>query len=571
MKKTLSSFLAFILCSTLLFCTVSCDELTVPTDSGSHPTDGTLGSPTENPSGPFDENSTETEVPLDGPVEDLQQEELFLRVKEALTASMAYEGPFTVKLEWEGFENEYDDDYSQGIHDLYSSTYSLDAASGKLVNANTYISYENDEPGQRQVYIEKYLIDGQNKYLYEVNASSEVGSAEEDFESCYYLLSDRSWSCAMSTEDIRDGLYDHFTESFGAPFNVSSKLELDKAYDRLIPLMASNEAKSLLSEGYAEARPTNLEYSVTLTDEEGLITMEIKVSYSAAYEKDGVTELMEVFNRGRLFVKDGRIVGFENHSMLTESEEYEGGATCWDCSSHTEYTFIYDFDNGQYDGVIDDLPTGEVERYNEYISKSLSVSINGNAPIDVHLYGELESDTDVAQLLRESLYNGLGIYDTNGIALDWYSDAEHTLPIDLSTVDTPEKLEALNTLYLKAAAEEGYALIIVTDDAECRLSTDYTTVFGKWGGGRSEGTCFYSVSVDQQTEEDRFDLHYYPDSVYDASVTVNGVEIDTSLVENGEHESKYPLSYENGKVYYAHILYTCDEDVFDLTDLFFDF
>ena len=227
----------------------------------------------------------------------------------------------------------------------------------------------------------------------------------------------------------------------------------------------------------------------------------------------------------------------------------------------TNCDISYSFDQSAYDLIDSTLPSNPSDIYDDSDSTSSFIPVVFADEVGMELYfdADYSEPSRLLDLVQRSVNNYLGDRDIIALAnpnvkiTALYKDAEHTQPIDLSTI-TAEQILALDAIYVDYTVAEGKTLIIHTYKTVEEYSLEYQIVRNDILG-----------SLDIDTYDG--DMEICDSGEYQYVITY---DIDEKISINGKETTDCYIVPESGKTYViTHTSVYTDED-FGLEDIIVD-
>ena len=464
--------------------------------------------------------------------EAMTDEAILAKIVEAAEASKAYTGAYTMIATGTDKEKVTTPDGETGYVDDMVTKISVDAAAGKLVLINTSEETENGIK-ETQESILKYFKEGDKAYSYmqQREASTEEGAEEEKYE-MYSEVSEIGLKMALSEYSLKaTDYFDILEMGLTAGMNIAA---YNEAYATII---ADSKAAIALevdneeSKWYQASVDASVLISCSVAD--GAYSVSTKVTMTATTLKCIEESVQEMI----ITAKDGKIVSIkmeEESKEVTyrlyygESEkEYtevpagtEGAIQVMD---EDEYDYVitmdYAFSETEFNAVGNTLPTdaSQIMPANDYLSKRVEQVINGVEWGNCYLSGQ-------------TVAAALGNMSSTPYGMDvvWYKDAAYTQPLDETL--TVEEFLAMDTIYGKATAKEGY--VIYTTESSYTFADDvtdaYKMIYANMMGG------YKNISATMAGEGEWMGISLYRNSENEV-ITVNDVVIEFAEGENSKY------------------------------------
>ena len=536
MKKQLLSILALILC----FCTVlvfaSCAKRNV-NDENDSSSDESLS------------DSSNILEELEEEIKDVDAttaEDIFAAMKSAYKATLEHKGAYSVDINWT--ENQNDSETGKGASAASykyvskethtadptaaksSSTYANEEyEDGKLISSTTQNNKVYNEGGKTCVF-SSTVIDGQNAGNTYNTLSSYGLAAQKD---------------AMLLSSFLGGK-DDFEECFGDPFSASSASDLKSVHTAVINEIKANQKAQFEAEGYTVKQIT-ASANIILNKTSDTHILKRTVTVAINLQNDGGNYQKNLTVEGLLKVKNGKILSFASTSSLSTVEKLGDGYNYQtSATSSLTYEFSYAINNTQYDAIKTSTPAS-ITNAPDYFEVPVTFVINGNE-VPVMIIGETDEATSVSSILEKTINDHFADakveYDGK-----WYTDANCTKQLDISTINTIDKLKNIGKLYNSSFAANGtVAVFIDSGKATLNIPKNYTIVFGNT---LSEAILNTSVSITELGDENVTRISYMPDNGHTETISINGTALTAEdFLEDSDGSFFHEFIFEGGKIYF---------------------
>ncbi len=454
----------------------------------------------------------------------LTQTQIYAKVMEAADATAAYTGAYTV----EGVNNY---SYKSGSYESASENalkVSVDIATKQIYVSNT--SKRTNKQGEGEAVTEtratlgKFFKEGDKYYTYSKNTSGEMSQEQ------YAIVSDEAVD-SMSEEYSLSSLSEMLTEEV-----IDVKTSVEETNAAFATVFADSKAAVTAastdedSEWYGASVDGSA--AISCVDNNGEYSVSMAISFEMAMDGEACEMSAEI----KLVAKDGKLttISMKENAKETETVSDAGETPVEEVdfdNSEMTYNISYAFAQADFDGIVTQIPADVQEAPNsEYYSKDINVVLNG-----VECDNAYASGSTVEEALKDITESP---WRYSNMDIVWYTDAACTKALDPSKV-TADEFEAMDTLYGKATAEEGYVLVKETyvDAFAADVPDAYKLVFGDMG------------MLDLEEECD-LESRYVGSTIYvdeDPTVTtyVNGQVVTESVtIEAGKtYEVKYVSTY----------------------------
>ena len=472
-------------------------------------------------------------------------------MKTAFEATKAYTGDFYINIVFNGTEKSLKEDgKTESTKSINSGEATFNNTLAQLIST-TIGGYQSTDYSYSKEYIEKHFVQDNKHYLMVYDKG--VTNGRQEYEGYdYYSLSDKEWQDTLSSVSVYEAVASALTAAFGNAFDAETYAELTNAYDKVLKEVAEveTENKKVFS---TVSTPASIEYDIQFDEaSDGTVSMIITTSYELTYEKGSIKTVEACSTRNILKAKDGKLISLTVVNDAKEAKSSTEAKTEEELNLVCSYDIAYSFNSDLYNRYTVNMLEGTADEYGTCIDHEISVSINGNAPVDISIFEYYDNYTDFGELLTYELTDAFGFYDMDNYSVAWYTDKNCTSPLDFSAIDSAEDIFNIKELYLKVTTDNNHAVVITTSSESINVPEEYLIVFGPlqtyFGGYHFRTECF-NVNPDNI-----FDINKDSSSEYDQTFTVNGTKIpNESFVDNS-----YDLTCEGGKVYYVHqeIIYT---------------
>ncbi|MBE7068048.1 MAG: hypothetical protein E7381_01965 [Clostridiales bacterium] len=500
MKKKLLSIFSLTLALAFTLGATGCDFFDIDNDGSS------------NDSG--DSSSSSSSTPGATPTSD---EEIFTAVKEAVFASMAYDGAYTLTREQTQTMN--------GQTMSAVGVYSADPATKRA-------GFRGADPYDDGYVGKVFEKDSEYYYFYQTSPSNPSSSSSEFVE--YYAITEREAMEYVIDEMPNENL--DGTTAFTLAENFAS---VQSAYDTV-----ATASLAQLQEEYPTMQG-GAEVSVEQTD--GVSVLQVSLNSSITGE-----EARDMTTTYRFSAKDGKIVGIEMKAegtfVDTEGHYGEEGEEV-SIESLISFAYEYSFDQELFDSITPCEPSEEES------NESVSIDFHVAGQFYMHGYaGNIEGRT-AEELFDNALRDAFAYqWEDGSYSFDkWYLDEACTQEFVLSEY-TAEELAEIEDLYAKTVTiSDGYALVAEDYVEENKQSLAYQIVEGT-------GMSFGGKS----------NMKHEPRMIPAGNSVSYSMEGYDELRVNGESTTETTWTCESGKVYFVErVRYYKDED-FNLFEVFLE-
>lgn len=394
-----------------------------------------------------------------------KQDAMAQKVLEVLYDNSSYTGAFTVHQS-NTIESETvlpdagEERYVQ--EESYKCT--VDPAAKRYASVFTSSKTESDQSVSIETRQEK-VFQEENKY-YNYNLSTDSSNPAEDSES-YAEVSSFMATVITNNERLGNPLGYNFMAMRIPHEGVTSITDYNAAWasyiaDSKAEIVAGSTNEESQWYGYSVQEAS---YVVSAAEVDGGYALTVKMSYNMTDCLGGTrrVSLESVFT-----AKDGKIVSvLDKEDTLNKFYMAKQGAIWQSVDKDTEgaqvyessytremfQTISYQFTQADFDSITTTVPAN-VQKQDDRAEKNIDVVINGIQYENQYVQGNTveEALVDALPIMAEG-YIGNSTY----VDIVWYTDTACTQAIDASTM-TLEQLYALDTLYAKATAKEGYVL-----------------------------------------------------------------------------------------------------------------
>jgi hypothetical protein len=563
MKKQLFSILALILCFCTVFVFASCGKGNKDNESDSE----SLGESNE---------SFDVEDGLQD-VDSVTAEDIFAEMKAAYKATLDYKNAYSLSIDWvedqtdaySGSDTENETEKNKIVN---KEVLTADPTTGKAAVTFSEERYENNKKISSTTQESKYFSQNNKNYMYSASTADGV----EEF-SYYNSFSDYGFE-ALKEEMLLSstfGAESHFEESFGDPFAATSASDLKTIYTTVINELKSAEKARYEAEGYT-VKALNAKADVIFNTDNGVNIFKRTITVSSNLQDNGGTYQNNLTVESLLKTKDGKILSFVSTSTRSDSEKvgdtYNHQA---DTTSSLSYNFTYSMNDSAYNAIKTSLPAAGVMDAPDYFESPLTLVVGGNE-VAITVIGEMNSENTVADVLNGAINE---IFADSAIEFDgnWYTDAACTKKLDVSTITTVEKLQAISKLYCNALkVSSSHALFIDSGKEVVNVPKNYTIVFGN---GAQSGTLPTDVTpIEYDENNNMYRVSYEAKNPKNVSIKINGTALKydadpekSDIQEESAGEFFHEFVFEGGKVYFINRTNTVDKTSFSLSDFFVSF
>ena len=569
MKKQFLSIIALILCLCTVFVLASCGKQNDTNESGSDESlNESLNSTDKNGDDKYDvEDGLED-------VDAVTAEGIFTQMKEAYKNTVDYKNAYTVKVNWT--ENQTDVEIGKGgeaTKSKYVTTETLtaDPTTGKAASILTSEKYENDTKESSETQKAKTFTENNKNYLF----STEITDGEPTFEICDVLS---SYGFATQKNEMLlnsfFGANSHFAESFGDPFSAASASDLKSVNNTVINEVKANQKVIYESQGYiVEQIAATANIIINKEDTVNILKRTITISCSLKNETGTETQTLNLTVESLLKSKDGKILSFVSTSTKTSNNKVDNSDYQTEMTSSLSYDFSYALDSKTYDSVKASAPTTEVVAP-DYFSIPLSFYVNGNE-VAVNVRGQASDSNSVATILENTIND---LFANPNIEYDgkWYTDATCTKELNISSINTIEKLQGIKKLYNASFKANGNCAIFVDSGKETvNIAKNYNTVFGAYEPEGILDATAYEVAIDGDSAPT---ISYDPIHGIDVTIKLNGNELKydenpdlSDFFEQPTGEFTAELIVNGGQIYFINRSNVVTKNIYTLESYFVRF
>ena len=563
MKKRIVSIIALMVCAAMLVCLIGCNSKSDPaTNNDETATGAPIQNPTDTPSGDGNDDSKENPDP---PVA-LTEDQLFVKMKEALAATKAHTGDFYVTIDYVGTQDEKGSGSDTYKYETKAAA-TFDAADKKLASSYEMTGYRNLKEMGKSTTAEKFFTEGSVHYQY-------IKSSEGNnrMEKCYTCTDDQ-WSDILKDATVYSAVGDHYTEGFGNALDAADLTTLKANYTSVLSKLIEAHKAKLTENGLGIVlNDPIIDSRVTLSETDGVMTMEIYVQLQNVMSNVGqLREAGEsVSLTSTLYAKDGKITGFKidsdysDYKYSSSTDKYS--ETVYDQTC--EYKISYEFNQECFDSVTANKSIAGP--YAPPLEHEITISVNGYTPYNVMFYVDMSTGASYADILLAELNDSIGIHEApNGYTATWYTDAAYTTPLNLASIRNADDILAIKNLYLKVTADNDKAIIIDMGEYITDVPAEYLTVLGPLSNSGHVSANLFAIDA-RESNVDYF-VNLRADEVDKIVLYVNGQEISESQITNENGDVRYELAYQNGNVYFVFRKLIWTEASYDLATFMFDF
>ena len=563
MKKQLLSILALILCFCTVFVFASCGKKN-DDDSSSD----SLGE--------SNKESFDVEDGLED-VDSVTAEDIFAQMKAAYNATLDYKNAYSLTVDWVEEQTDTDsgeDSSKETVKNkiVNKEILTADPTTGKAAFTFSTESYQDNKKLSTATQEAKYFNQNNKNYMYSASAEDGV----EQF-SYYNSISDYGFE-ALKKEMLLSssfGAESHFEESFGDPFAASSASDLKTIYTSVINELKNADKARYEADGYT-VKSLNAKADVIFNTDNGVNIFKRTITVSNNLEDNGGTYQTNLTVESLLKTKDGKILSFV--STTTKSEIEKVGDTYShqaDTTSSLSYNFTYSMDDTAYNAIKTSLPAVGVMDAPDYFEAPLTLVVNGNE-IDITVIGEMNAENTVSDVLNGAINE---IFANSAITFDgkWYTDSACTKELNISSITTVEKLQAIKKLYnnsLKVSST--HALFIDSGNEVVNVPKNYTIVFGNNAQNSTLPTDVTPLEYDENNNMYR--VSYVANNPTSVSIKINGTAIKydadpdkSEIREESAGEFFHEFVFESGKIYFINRTNNIDKTSFSLSDFYVSF
>ncbi len=384
----------------------------------------------------------------------LTKDEIYAEVMKAFETTMQYQGVLTVDAMIKSANVRPQG--SSGT--IMSGKVSLNPTD-KLIYTQMSMEQSENELSMKMETIEKAFKEGDSYYRYEKQSS--IDTEEPMAMEAYYRVTDAYLDDMFSETNLSGMLGD--VEML--PTGVQSIDALNAAFAEVFA-----DSKAQVEAGTADEESEWYQHVadgsyVILCEEAGdVLSVTMSMDMEVAEGDDVRTLLREL----KLVTEGGYITEYSMKSIegRTWYEASEDPEVTEPVEQHRlseremSYKFAYTFDQAGYDAIattlpaeVEDMKEEKVEGYHRYVN----IVING-----IDMNGPSFDGDDVQSAVASFFQGGEGYY--YGMNVTWYTDEACTKPLTVEIMEA--ELNALETIYGKATAEEGFALVIEKNPSE---------------------------------------------------------------------------------------------------------
>ena len=569
MKKQLLSIIALILCLCTVFVLASCGKQNDTNESGSDESlNESLNSTDKNGDNKYDVEDGLKDVDA------VTAEGIFTQMKEAYKNTVDYKNAYTVKVNWT--ENQTDIEIGKGgeaTKSKYVTTETLtaDPTTGKAASILTSEKYEDNTKTSSDTQKAKTFTENNKNYLF----STEITDGETMYENCDVLS---SYGFASQKNEMLlnsfFGANSHFAESFGDPFSAASASDLKSVNNTVINEVKANQKVIYESQGYiVEQIAATANIIINKEDTVNILKRTITISCSLKNETGTETQTLNLTVESLLKSKDGKILSFVSTSTKTSNNKVDNSDYQTEMTSSLSYDFSYSLDNKTYDSIKASAPTTEVVAP-DYFSIPLSFYVNGNE-VAVNVRGQASDSNSVATILENTIND---LFANPNIEYDgkWYTDATCTKELNISSINTIEKLQGIKKLYNASFKANGNCAIFVDSGKETvNIAKNYNTVFGAYEPEGILDAKAYEVAINGDSAPT---VSYDPIHGIDVTIKLNGNELKydenpdlSDFFEQPTGEFTADLIVTGGQIYFINRSNVVTKNIYTLESYFVRF
>jgi hypothetical protein len=569
MKKQFLSILALILCLCTVFVLASCGKQNDTNESGSDESlNESLNSTDKNGDDKYDVEDGLKDVDA------VTAEGIFTQMKEAYKNTVDYKNAYTVKVNWT--ENQTDVEIGKGgeaTKSKYVTTETLtaDPTTGKAASILTSEKYEDDTKTSSETQKAKTFTENNKNYLF----STEITDGETMYEICDALSS--YGFAAQKNEMLLNSFFganSHFAESFGDPFSAASASDLKSVNNTVINEVKANQKVIYESQGYiVEQIAATANIIINKEGAVNILKRTITISCSLKNETGTETQTLNLTVESLLKSKDGKILSFVSTSTKTSNNKVDNSDYQTEMTSSLSYDFSYALDSKTYDSIKASAPTTEVVAP-DYFSIPLSFYVNGNE-VAVNVRGQASDSNSVATILENTIND---LFANPNIEYDgkWYTDATCTKELNISSINTIEKLQGIKKLYNASFKANGNCAIFVDSGKETvNIAKNYNTVFGAYEPEGILDAKAYEVAINGDSAPT---VSYDPIHGVDVTIKLNGNELKydenpdlSDFFEQPTGEFTAELIVNGGQIYFINRSNVVTKNIYTLESYFVRF
>ena len=242
-------------------------------------------------------------------------------------------------------------------------------------------------------------------------------------------------------------------------------------------------------------------------------------------------------------------------------------------TSSLSYNFSYAIDNNTFNSVKTSLPANVVTAP-DYFDIPLSFYVNGNE-VAISVIGQASDTNSVATILENTIDE---LFSDANIEYDgkWYTDAACTKELDISSINTIEKLQNLKKLYNANFKVNGnYALLVDSGKETANIANNYSIVFGAY---EAEGILDAMVYLVEIGEDSNPTVSYEPNPGINVTIKVNGTELKhndnpelSDFIEQPTGDLTAELIVDGGQIYFINRSNVVNKAVYTLDSFFVRF
>ena len=391
-------------------------------------------------------------TPVTPPPAALTEAEIFQYIKDAITATKAYDGSITLtagSTETEksgvGADEETDTEISTMIHSYDSANKVWYEEESEVYSGDTYTFYT------------KTFLQGETLYAMErMAAASGTPAAEEE----YFRIHDAAKVeyQAIDYEEYFSGILDLDK----AICLAASVAELKSALEASLPALMMNTLDGV---------PT-VTVTVTAAEAEGVYSFLVAFAASCEETEVGVKSVTEISLSMTVLAKDGKL-SVSDMTMEMMQKLYTGetltaqGGEKYENDMEITYAFAQD----KYDALVVTLPTDpndigvEGAPAEDYDDIKVEVYVNGYLSETANFYDVENQEQAIQRII------GCVGFDTSNVDIRVYKDAQFTQEL---TASTPKAdFLALENVYLSVTPHTGYALVKESDAQRVEYSKNF--------------------------------------------------------------------------------------------------
>ena len=562
MKKQLLSILAIILCFCTVFVFASCGKETTPDASDS---DGL---------GESNNESFDVEEGLED-VDATTAEDIFAQMKAAYNATLDYKNAYSLTIDWVEDQTDKEsgaDSSNSTVKNkiVDKQTITADPTTGKAAVIFTEEMYQDNNKTSSSTMESKYFNENNKNYVYYSSKTDGITEYEE-----YNTVTNYGFAEQKDAMLLANSFKAHFEESFGDPFSASSASDLKSIHTSVLNELKASEKARYEDEGYT-VKSINAKADVIFNKDNGVNIFKRTITVSTNLQNNGGNYQKSLTVESLLKTKDGKILSFVSTTTLNTIEKVgETYSIQSDITSSLSYNLTYAINDSTYNSIKTNVPAAGVVDALDSFEAPLTLVVNGNE-VAITIFGDISAENSVSDVLDSAIN---GIFADSNIEFDgkWYTDAACTKELDVSTITTVEKLQALKKIYNNGIKVNGSnALFIDSGKETVNIPTNYSIVFG---GSIESSTLPTDVLVREYDENNNvYRISYEANNVNAVTIKLNGTALKydadpdkSDIQEESAGEFFHEFAFEGGKIYFINRTSVIDKSYFTLDTFYVQF